>query len=141
MRHAVAEDVEALARLELTSFPQPWNRLQLAAELRQPGALGLVAEEAGRIAGYALFRRVLDEAELLRLATDESWRRRGLATMLVERGLAQLRGAGCANVFLEAREDNAGAVAFYAGMGWQLDGRRKRYYADGADALLFRRRP
>jgi ribosomal-protein-alanine N-acetyltransferase len=139
LRRAVAEDAAALSMLESRSFPQPWSRLQLAAELRHRAAFGLVAEDAGYLAGYALFRRVLDEAELLRLATALPWRRRGLGTLLVERGLGQVAADGCSTVFLEVREDNTGAVAFYERTGWRLAGRRPRYYADGVDALLYRR--
>ncbi|HXT51222.1 MAG TPA: ribosomal protein S18-alanine N-acetyltransferase [Thermoanaerobaculia bacterium] len=136
----MATDAEAMTTLELTAFPHPWSHRQLAAELAQPSALGLVAHEAdGALAGYVLLRRVLDEAELLRLAVVRHRQRLGLATALVERGLAELRAAGCATVFLEVRADNAAAIGFYERGGWHSAGRRPRYYPDGVDALLYRR--
>jgi [ribosomal protein S18]-alanine N-acetyltransferase len=58
---------------------------------------------------------------------------------LVEQGLAELRAAGCATVFLEVRADNAPAIGFYERGGWHAAGRRARYYPDGVDALLYRR--
>lgn len=147
IRHALPEDVPALARLEAESLPHPWSAAQLASELRQRGALGLVIPEgllipeaAATLAGYALFRRVLDEAELLRLAVSPGRRRRGLARALVERGVEVLRAGECANTFLEVREDNGAAIRFYEQTGWHVAGRRPRYYPDGAAALLYRRR-
>ncbi|HEV8240873.1 MAG TPA: ribosomal protein S18-alanine N-acetyltransferase [Thermoanaerobaculia bacterium] len=129
-----------MAALELAAFPQPWNRAQLASELALASSLGLLARDAdGVLAGYVLFRRILDEAELLRLAVSRERRRRGLATALVERGLADLRAAGCTTAFLEVRADNAPAIAFYERGGWRFAGRRSRYYPDGIDALLYRR--
>lgn len=129
-----------MAALERVSFPQPWTAAQLDSALRQLTSSGLVAEDGGAgILGYALFRRVLDEAELLRLAVVAGHRRQGLATALVEHGLAELCEDGCTAAFLEVREDNPAGIAFYERTGWQLAGRRPRYYPDGADALLYRR--
>jgi ribosomal-protein-alanine N-acetyltransferase len=142
LRAAVAADAGAIAALELVAFPHPWNERQLAAELALPSAFGLVARDAdGGLAGYVLFRRVLDEAELLRLAVVRQRQRLGLATALVAQGLAELRAAGCATVFLEVRADNAPAIAFYERTAWQASGRRAHYYPDGVDALLYRRTP
>jgi ribosomal-protein-alanine N-acetyltransferase len=134
----VPEDADALVALERESFPHPWTRAQVAAELRHPAALGLVAEEAGAIVGYALFRRVLDEAELLRLAVVPSRRRGGIARAMVARGTTDLAARGCVVLFLEVREDNEGAIAFYERLGWTGDGRRPGYFPDGAAALLYR---
>lgn len=129
----------AMAALEVLAFPHPWTPDQLAVELQGLASLGLIAEDGGELLGYALFRRVLDETELLRLAVVPGRRRGGLASALVERGLSTLRAAGCAVAFLEVREDNAGAIGFYQASGWHAAGRRPRYYPDGADALLYRR--
>ena len=129
-----------MAALELASFPHPWTRDQLASELALASSLALVAHDVdGALAGYVLFRRMFDEAELLRLAVVPRRQRAGLATALVERGLDELRAAGCATAFLEVRADNQAAIELYARNGWQPDGRRPRYYPDGVDAILYRR--
>ncbi len=141
IRRAVTADAEALAALEAIAFPQPWSRVQLLSELQLPSALGLLVEGDAGALGYALFRRMLDEAELLRLAVAPAARRRGLASALVARGLAELGATGCQVAFLEVRRDNLEAVAFYERGGWAPAGRRPRYYPDGADALLYRRAP
>jgi len=139
LRGGTPADAEALAALELAVFPHPWTAPQLAHELRLPSALAVVAEAAREVAGFALFRRVLDEAELLRLAVAAPLRRRGLASALVARGLALLQRAGVRSVFLEVRADNAPAIGFYEAAAWKAAGRRARYYPDGVDALLYRR--
>lgn len=128
-----------MAALELAAFPHPWTRAQLASELTLASSLALVAHDAaGALAGYVLFRRILDEAELLRLAVAVERQRLGIATGLVARGLDELRTGGCATAFLEVRADNAPAIGFYERSGWQSAGRRARYYPDGVDAMLYR---
>jgi ribosomal-protein-alanine N-acetyltransferase len=139
IRRATADDAGSLVDLERGSFPHPWTRAQLASERRQSGALGLVAEEGDAVVGYALYRRVLDEAELLRLAVAPDRRRRRVASAVVMRGIEDLAALGCAVAFLEVRADNVAAIQFYERTGWTAAGRRPRYYPDGTDALLYRR--
>ena len=140
VRGANLGDAKAMAALELTAFPHPWSRGQLAAELAGESSVGVVANDArGALAGYVLFRRILDEAELLRLAVRAEHQRLGLATALVARGIDALRALGCAIAFLEVRADNVPAIRFYERTGWEPSGRRPRYYPDGVDALLYRR--
>jgi ribosomal-protein-alanine N-acetyltransferase len=50
---------------------------------------------------------------------------------------AAVRGA--AAMFLEVSERYAAARGLYATAGFAEAGRRRRYYADGADALVLRR--
>jgi [ribosomal protein S18]-alanine N-acetyltransferase len=143
VRPAVPADSTAIALLERDCFPHPWTELQVLGELTQPSPLCWVVDAPDTamqsLAGYALFRRVIDEAELLRLAVEPAHRRRGLAEMLVERGIADLRAHDCGVAFLEVREDNLGAIGFYEATGWARAGRRRGYYPDGVAALLYRR--
>ena len=73
---------DALARLHATAFEQdrPWSPEEFASLLTQPGTLLLGDERA-----FILGRVILDEAEVLTLATHPDHRRRGLATTLLAR--------------------------------------------------------
>ena len=51
----------------------------------------------------------------------------------------RLRAAGAARCHLEVRLDNAGALALYHALGFEICGRRQGYYRDGSDALVLRR--
>lgn len=151
VRRATAMDLEAMAALEVASFVVPWSPAALEAGLAEAGALALIAVSTGAgsppaaaptgrpgaIAGYALFRRVLDEAELLRVAVAPEARHRGIARDLVSRGLRELVDRGVRVCHLEVRAGNAAAIALYETLGFALAGRRARYYADGETALLF----
>jgi ribosomal-protein-alanine N-acetyltransferase len=128
-------DPQRLAEIHASAFAEPWDAAALAGLLSQPGVFAVAAED-----GFALLRRVVDEAELLTVAVRPGARRRGLGARLVAEGLARARASGAERVFLEVAEDNAAARALYAGLGFVEAGRRRGYYpaADGGrrDALL-----
>ena len=67
---------------------------------------------------------------------------RAIGAFATERAACRvdLYHSGCA-VLLEVRSDNIAATSLYQDMGFDVVGRRKRYYADGGDALLLTRSP
>jgi [ribosomal protein S18]-alanine N-acetyltransferase len=138
VRPARAADLEEIARLEEAAFGDPWPREMLETELAHPRALLLLAcRDESSPAGYAAFRHAAGEAELLRLATLPEERRRGIARALVAEGLERLERDGVQVCFLEVRMDNTPAIALYEALGFARIGRRRGYYRDGADALVF----
>jgi len=136
VRPATAGDLDALEALESAAFTDPWTRAQIDGELSEPHAVVLVTHG---LEAYAVFRHIAGEAELLRLAVAPPARRRGLARRLVEHGLDVLRAGGCSGCFLEVRTTNGPAIALYEALAFRRAGQRRRYYADGTDALLMHR--
>jgi ribosomal-protein-alanine N-acetyltransferase len=67
-------------------------------------------------------------------------RRRGLGTRLLDAAMALATAHGARVAFLEVSIGNAAARTLYARAGFIPTGRRPRYYADGTDALVLRRR-
>lgn len=141
IRAAGAGDLDALAALEAAAFgTEAWSRGLIADELAVPAALVLVggSPEAEPPTAYGCFRRAAGEAELLRVAVSPAARRRGLAAALLAAGLDRLRAEGSAACFLEVAAGNEPAIALYRRLGFEVTGRRPRYYPSGADALLMR---
>ncbi len=89
--------------------------------------------------GHAIASVVADIAELQRIAVDPAHRRTGLASELLDAVVAAAREGGADRLLLEVREDNAGAIAFYAARDFVEVDRRRRYYRDGATAVVMRR--
>lgn len=56
--------------------------------------------------------------------------------MLLARVADDARNLGARTSSLEVRAANAGAQALYAALGYEVLGRRPRYYSDGEDALI-----
>ena len=95
-----------------------------------------VAEAAGRVAGFLVCRDTSPgEAEVLNVAVDPEFRRRGIATAL-------LRAAGARHpgeLFLEVRESNLPAQALYAKLGFTVCGRRPGYYENPPETAIVMR--
>jgi [ribosomal protein S18]-alanine N-acetyltransferase len=85
----------------------------------------LVATVGDSVAGFIVSRTVArGEREILNLAVAPGFRRRGTARALLAASLAGFGGA----VFLEVRESNMPAQAFYKSMGFHVVSSRKNYY-------------
>jgi [ribosomal protein S18]-alanine N-acetyltransferase len=109
-------------------FGEAWTRSQCAGILPMPGVRLVVARFGdGRAAGFALYRTISDEAELLLLAVSPEFRRRGIGKMLLDQFLDAARDGGAGRVHLEVREGNP-AVIMYRLAGFSLVGRRHKYY-------------
>ena len=99
----------------------------------------LVAEEENRLVGHAVASLAGEIAELQRIAVAADHRRSGVASALLDEVLALATAGGADRVLLEVREDNADALGFYAARGFVEVDRRRRYYRDGATAVVLRR--
>ncbi|MEN8689538.1 MAG: ribosomal protein S18-alanine N-acetyltransferase [Desulfobacterales bacterium] len=131
--------IDGIIAIEEASFRQPWQRISFLDELSCREALDVVVLDpfGGQIVAYACLRLTLDEIHLLKIAVAPRWRRRGIATWLLDYcfELAQRRKAR--KVYLEVRRSNGSAIDFYSKIGFQIIGTRPKYYTDtGEDALI-----
>ena len=129
--------VAAVAALEKANFSEPWSENSVRGELSNELALWLVAVENDTVLGYVGSQSVLEEADMMNIAVEESCRRRGVARALVEELVRQLP-AHC--LTLEVRASNAPAIGLYESMGFTQIGLRKNYYRKPReDALILRK--
>ncbi len=128
--------------METRSFVDPWAPEALEQELTPDRLrLPLVAETSGRVAGYLMAWKIVDQLHLLNIATDPDFRRLGVGTALLRTATELAQNMGLVEITLEVRESNQEARAFYFKHGFAARGRRKSYYVDnGEDAIIMTRR-
>lgn len=123
-------------------YGEAWTASQLDGFLSLPGVTLSLARVDGACLGFSLTRAVLDEAELLLIATDPAWQAHGVGSRLIEAMLADARKARISILHLEVRDNNP-AINFYAHHGFEPVHRRPSYYkgTDGSrfDALTLHR--
>lgn len=131
------DDLEAVLEIERASFLSPWNRAVFEQTLSSSVAAGYGAWVDGALAGYLLLYRGGPEAHILNVAIDPARRRQGLASLLLSHAMTDMRHKGAEEFFLEVREGNRAAIGLYRRHGFEVIGKRKRYYQEtGEDALV-----
>jgi ribosomal-protein-alanine N-acetyltransferase len=103
------------------------------------GAVTVVAEAEGDLAGFAIVQMEGQVGYVVTLDVATAWRRQGLARRLMEETEARVRAAGGAAMELHVFVGNVGAVRFYEGLGWGRGG-VAGFYARGMDALVYAKR-
>ncbi len=140
LRKGRASDLDALLALEQTVFTlDVLSRRSLRHFLTSPGAALIVAEESGRLAGYALvlFPPRAAAARLYSIAVAPHVGRRGVGPLLLAAAEKAAMRRRRRAMRLEVHEYNTRAIARYEKSGYRLFGRHHAYYDDRGDALRF----
>lgn len=139
IRPASAGDLTQVVEIERTSFSDPWSFTAFRSVLGEERLNFHVALENEKVVGYAVSWCVIDEAELANLAVAPELRGNGIGATLLDRAMSDAGASGCVVMHLEVRESNTAARTLYESRGFELVGRRKRYYrAPIEDALILR---
>lgn len=146
LRTGDARDIAAVDALMVAAFDprfgEAWTRSQCMGVLAMPGVRLTLALIDDTPAGFAMVRSVMDEAELLLLAVDPAFRRRGTAGALLRAVIAEAQASGIADLHLEVRAGNE-AVKLYTTQGFAKVGERRGYYrgktGQSFDAHTYRR--
>jgi ribosomal-protein-alanine N-acetyltransferase len=132
-------DIDAVAALEAESFTNPWPREQLVWELRNSDVtrIFIMRDDRGVIVSFCLCWVIFDELHINTLAVAPEFRRRGIATRLMRRVLAETANEGARKATLEVRASNQAALALYERLGFRVTATRPAYYSNpDEDALI-----
>ena len=132
-------------RLDEVCFETPFRFSRAAmrrfAEARR--ARVVIAELGGELVGFCIVHVETVEREevgyVVTLDVALAWRRQGLAGMLMERGEAEAREAGCVSMALHVFTGNEAAIRFYERMGYAFWARDEDFYGVGVDGLVYRK--
>lgn len=130
-------DAPIMAAVHAVSFEVAWSADTFGDWLSHGPYVAYGRFDGASLLGFALFRKIMDEAELITVATSPCARKKGVAKNLLQECVTRLRIDGIKAVHLEVAEGNMGACALYRALGATQVGRRKGYY-QGQDALLMR---
>ncbi len=134
------EDLPAVSAIEAATFPAPWPFEALAFEFSQnPFCKAFVADDGGRVAGYAFLWVIYERAHLVNIAVHPERRGLGMGEALLLHVLRRARREGAEWIHLEVRADNVAAIRLYEKHEFVVVGRYPRYYSDGSDALNMER--
>lgn len=132
--------IKEIARLEDLCFSEPWSEEGILEAYRL-GTRFFVAEEAGGLIGYIGVKAVIDEGYITNIAVFPQYRRKGVASALLNKVFAFAEEKRLSFVSLEVRPSNTAAVSLYEKTGFKEEGRRKDFYRlPREDALIMTKR-
>lgn len=143
IRHATADDVDALLALEEATFTTDRiSRAQWRRHVASRSASVLVHGTSTGIdaAAVVFYRRNSRSARLYSLAVHAHTRGSGLGSAMLAAIEADARARGCTVLQLEVNIANAAAIALYERRDYARLARLPHFYEDGADAWRYAKR-
>jgi len=144
-RAAIQLDLPVLVSMERVLFADsPWSMGQFKEEFKgvPNSRYFLVAtNDADQIVGYAAVLVVAPgvEADVLTVAVLPEYARQGIATHFMNELEKWSKDKQALAMMLEVGVENAGAIALYEKLGYQIIATRKNYYGQGLDAFVMRK--
>ncbi len=134
IRDAENKDLDQILNIQNQCFSGGWSRETFEKSLASENCRVLVEEEEGTLRGYAVVFVEQNEADLFALATAPAFRKKGIASSLLD---TIQNSFGIKKISLELRASNEAAKQLYLKYGFRVDGIKKGYYADPPeDAVL-----
>ena len=136
LRCPTASECRLLSNWYMSYLGQQMPEHRLQHLLSVESEIILVAVSRNQIEGFLHATWSGGPYELLGLVVSESSRRRGVGRLCMTKLLDLLADQSVEELWLEVRNDNVAARQLYLSMGALENGRRRRYYPDGTDAIL-----
>lgn len=131
------EDIDDILKIENEAFLHPYNKEQFAYELEDnPCAMIYGYYEEDKLIGVIDFWITFDCCQLCKIAIDKAYRRKGIATKLMNFMYEKSKKEQCENVLLEVRMSNKSAIAFYKKEGFISLNTRDKYYDNPVEDAL-----
>ena len=132
--------ISQLAEIEQLCFSDPWSPNAFEYELTNPLSVWLVALDAELVVGYVGSQTVLDESDIMNVATRPEYRRNGISTHLITALISVLKEKKVRSLSLEVRKSNEPAILLYTKLGFLQVGLRPNYYRHPKeDAIIMRK--
>jgi ribosomal-protein-alanine N-acetyltransferase len=142
------QDLEVVGEIDRLSFALPWPAKAFQFELFENFNSWLSVAEMetspgeATVIGVIVMWFIIDEVHISTLAVHPDYRRRGVAEGLLTDALKESQRRRALAATLEVRASNIPAQGLYKKFGFEIVGRRIRYYRDNdEDALVMTLKP
>ena len=128
--------------LDKKSLNGIWSKSQWEKELTDPKriCIGVINLEKKRLLGVCTALLVIDEIHLTFLAVQPIHQRKGLGKFLISNLIKRSTSLQANQIHLEVKATNNPAKAFYTSMDFKIVGKRRNFYKDGSEAILFNKK-
>tara|TARA_B100000945_G_scaffold2501_1_gene2156 strand:+ start:653 stop:1102 length:450 start_codon:yes stop_codon:yes gene_type:complete len=133
------QHLNACIDLDQKSLNGLWSRSQWEKELSNPIRICLGAKEieTNKLLGLCSAWLIADELYITSIAVHPTHQRQGIGKSLMTDLIKRSTSFRINNIYLEVKDKNEPAKAFYKSMGFKMEGNRFNFYKDGSNALIF----
>lgn len=121
-------------KLNYSMFPNIWEYDVLQDDYND--SKYIVIKQNEEIYGFAGFRTIFEEMEIMNIVTKVDKRNQGFASNMLSYILRYAHNHEMEKINLEVNENNLPAIKLYKTYGFQVVGKRNAYYKDGGNAIL-----
>jgi len=140
VRAVEREDIKQIAQLEKICFSQPWS-MESLLEAHKNGTRFLVAVSDKKVLGYVGISCIIDEGYITNVAVFPEYRKRGVASAILNAVSNLAKQLNLSFVSLEVRVSNNAAISLYEKLGFKIEGKRPRFYREPEeDAYIMTKR-
>lgn len=131
--------IKRILEIEKESFLTPWNEETYRDMEREKSYTILVEYCENEIAGFVVTLDMFDVEEIIKIAVDKKFRKRGIASLLVDKIIKSAKEKNKDALWLEVRENNLNAINLYKKKNFLPVTIRKKYYEDtGENAVVMK---
>lgn len=145
IRNVSKNDLAEILEIEKVCHARPWDEKAFNVEISKFfSALSFFFaardKASDRLLGYIIADKIADYAHISNVAVAPEFRKNGIATGLLKQVERQVFAAGLSSLTLEVRENNEAALEMYKKFGYEIKGRRPKFYEDKYDGLIMWKR-
>ena len=130
------DNAEEVYQVEKACFSTPWSLESFRKDLENKNAVYVCLEEDGKVIGYVGMWNISGEGNINNVAVLPDYRRKGYGRLLLSHLISYAKEHQLLLLTLEVRASNEGAIHLYESCGFEVVGRRKKYYDNCEDAIL-----
>lgn len=107
------KDFNEISNILISDFDDFWTSDCLKQELNCANSYFLVARENGQIVGFAGFKKIFDEADIMNIVVHKDFRGQGIGTKLLETLVSVAKSFNISSITLEVNCKNIPAIYLY----------------------------
>lgn len=130
------DDIELISKNFNEEFDKFWSVDNLKNDFNNPNSSYFIAKLNDEIVGFVGTLKIIDELNIMNIATKVNKRSLGIASKLLSYIIDYSKSIGCKSITLEVNENNLPAIHLYEKFNFKRIGLRKKYYNNTDNAIL-----
>lgn len=135
IREMNIEDLDKISSILQSDFDDFWNYNIFKQELENSASKYICATYNNKIIGFAGIWICINEAHVTNIVIKKNFRGNGIGKLLLKELIKISNSLKLTNITLEVNENNKIAISLYQKLGFDILGKRKKYY-NGVDSAL-----